>query len=144
MSPHNWDDFGNDSTGGGGGGEDDTFESSFGPPGEEEFGGSDEEWLDELMEEIQAELTDIADLRRTMEKKLEGEIDENLWLTLEFKLSTLPGPAGSEAVVSYLVEGEGETRAGEVDVGRNEGMGYARESVRERVEEGIELHPSSS
>lgn len=143
MSPHNWDDFGSDGSAGGGG-DDDAFESSFGPPGEDDFGDSDDEWLEELMEEIEAELADIADLRPTMERKLEGEIDENLWLSLEFKISTLPGPTGSEAVVSYLVEGEGQTQAGEVDIGRDEGMGHAREQVRERVQEGIELHPSSS
>ena len=143
MSPSDWDDFGSDPSATGGS-EGETFDDPFGPPAEEDRPGSEDEWLDELMDELAEELSDIADLRRTSEFMLEGEIDEDLWLTLEFQLSQLPGPASTEAIMTYTIEGNGEVQTGQVDFALEDPIAYALEDAREHVEEAIELHPVST
>ena len=139
MSPSDWDEFGSDTSTGTDG---ETFDDPFAPPADDSPG-SEEEWLDELMEELNDELSDIAALRRTSESMLEGEIDEDLWLTLEFQISDLPGPGSTEAIMTYTIEGNGEHQTGQVDFSLDDPMVYAREDGRERIEEAIELHPAT-
>lgn len=140
MSPNDWDDFGNDPSTGG---PEADIEDPFAPP-TDDSPGSEEEWVDELMEEINDELSDLATLRRTSESMLEGEIDEDLWLTLDFQLSDLPGPGSTEAIMTYTIEGNGEEQTGQVDFALEDAMMYAREDAREQVEEAIQLHPAGA
>lgn len=142
MSPGNWDDFGNDPSAGGPEGGD-AIDDPFAPPGGDEGPESEDEWLDELMDEINDELSDLAALRRTSDSMLEGEVDEDLWLTLEFQISDLPGPGQTEAIMTYTIEGNGETQTGQVDFAFDEPMAYAREDAREQIDEAIELHPAT-
>ena len=139
MSPNDWDNFGSDTSTGGGAEAD--IDDPFAPPAEDSPG-SEDEWLDELMDELQDELSDIAALRRTAESTIEGEIDEDLWMTLEFQLSQLPGPGSTEAIVTYTIEGNGETQTGQIDFSVDDPIVYAREDAREQLEEAIELHPA--
>jgi hypothetical protein len=143
MSPNDWDDYGSDSsTGSGTGGpEGDSYEDPFAPPSDDSPE-SEEEWLDELMEAVNDELSDLAALRRTSESMLEGEIDEDLWLTLEFQISDLPGPGTTEAIMTYTIEGNGEEQTGQVEFALDDPIIYAREDAREQIEEAIELHPT--
>lgn len=140
MSPNDWNDFGSDTSTGGP--EGDSYEDPFAPPSDDSPE-SEEEWLDELMEEINDELSDLAALRRTSESMLEGEIDEDLWLTLEFQISDLPGPGTTEVIMTYTIEGNGEEQTGQVDFALDDPIIYAREDAREQIEEAIELHPAS-
>ena len=141
MSPGDWDNFGSDTSTHGGA--DDGIDDPFGPPAEDDFPSSEDEWLDELMDEINDELSDLATLRRTSDSIIEGEIDEDLWLTLEFQLSDLPGPTSTEAIVTYTIEGNGEEQTGQIDFSMEDPVAYASEDAREHIEEAIKLHPTS-
>lgn len=144
MSPNDWDNFGgNNPSTGTGGPEGDDFDDPFGPPTDEEQPASEDEWMEDLMDEVQDELSDLAALRRTSERLLEGEVDENIWLTLEFQLSDLPGPGATEAIMTYTIEGNGETQTGKVEFSFDEPLTFAREDARERIEEALELHPDA-
>jgi hypothetical protein len=141
MSPNDWDSFGSDRSTTGGP-EGDTLEDPFAPPADD-GPGSEDEWLDELMDEISEELSTLAQLRRTSDSIVEGEIDEDLWLTLEFQLSDLPGPGSTEAIMTYTIEGNGEEQAGQIDFAMGDPMAYAREDALEQLEEAVQLHPAA-
>jgi len=134
---HDWDNFGNEPSSVGGA-ESDSF---YGGPGGEEYA-SEQEWLGEVMDEVADELQDIAALRRTSEQMVEGEVSADLWLTLDFQLSTLPGPGGAGAVMSCTVEGNGESRTGQVEFEMEDPLTFIREEARDGIVETIELHPS--
>ncbi|GEM_PF-4814559 len=139
MSTRQWNDsFGNDQNSSEGPEE----EGMWGGPDDDDFV-SDEEWLNEAMDDVRDELEDLADLRPTGHMMLEGEIDANLWLTLEFQTTDLPGPSGTEGLISVTVEGSGEAVTGQAEVPVGEPMSFVREEVRAQVEETLELHPAS-
>ncbi len=137
---HDWDDFGNEPSSVGGG-DSEPFEPTYGGPDEEE---SEEEWLDQVMDEIADEVSDIASVRRTSEQMVEGEIDKDLWLTLEFQLSSFPGPGAAEGIMTVTVEGEGHSQTSEVEFHMDDPMSYVREDARDEIQETLELHPTSA
>jgi hypothetical protein len=138
---HDWDDFGNE-TSSVGGADSEPFEPSYGGPAEEE---SEDEWLDQVMEEVLEEVSsDIASVRRTSEQMVEGEIDEDLWLTLDFQLSSFPGPGAAEGIMTVTIEGEGHSQTSEVEFHMDDPMSYVREDARDEIMETLELHPSSA
>lgn len=138
MSSRQWEDpLGNERSS-----PDSDSDAMWGAPDEGSYA-SEDEWLEELLEEVSNELSDLADLRRTGDSILEGEVDADLWLTLDFQLSALPGPTSTEAIMTCTVEGAGESVNGQAEFEMEDDMLFVREHAREQVEETMELHPAS-
>jgi hypothetical protein len=102
---------------------------------------SDEEWLGMLMDEISEEMEGTVDLRRTSEIGMEGEVNDQLWMTVEFNLTPYSGPGVTEAVMTYTVEGGEEIENGQIEFQKDQSMTMARELAREELVDGIQLHP---
>lgn len=101
---------------------------------------SDEEWLSMVMDEISEEMEDIVPLRKTSEIGMEGEINDQLWMTVEFNLTPYPGPGGTEAVMTFTIEGGDEVENGQVEFQKDQSMTMIREIAREEFIDAIQLH----